>query len=206
MSKYRKLGLAALTAVVLAGSAIDARAVETVAGSETPSTPAAASGATAIASELRSVSVDRDGDGRPVVTLTGSSPMAYTTLELANPQRLVIDLKSTVSRLDQNQVAVDQGGVLRVRAGQFRRTPEPVSRVVVDLDRPVPYQIDADGDALKIAFGTAMDAAPTEVASATKVALPDAGPQEATAPEPPVSEPAAAPTTVAETKVADAKP
>jgi type IV pilus assembly protein PilQ len=195
MSKYRKLGLAALTAVVLASSAIQVRAVETVAGAEAPSTLAAAPGATAIASELRNVSVDRDGQGRPVVTLTGSGPMAYTTLELENPQRLVIDLKSTVSRLDRNQVSVEEGGVLRVRAGQFRRSPEPVSRVVVDLDGPMPYQIEADGDDLKIAFGAALDPAAAEVA-ATKVALPDAGTQEVSVPE----------TKLPETKVADAQP
>jgi len=173
MSKYRKLGLAALTAVVLASSAIQARAVEPPAGSETPSTPAAAPGAAAIPSELRSVSVDRDGNGRPVVTLSGSGPMAYTTLELENPQRLVIDLKSTVSRVDRNQVAVDQGGVLRVRAGQFRRSPDPVSRVVVDLDGPVPYQIAAEGDDLKIAFGAREGSAPADIASSASPALPD---------------------------------
>jgi type IV pilus assembly protein PilQ len=198
MSKYRKLGLAALTAVVLASSAIQARAVDTVAGSETPSTVAAVPGATAIASELRSVSVDRDGEGRPVVTLSGSGPMAYTTLELTNPQRLVIDLKATVSRLDNNQVSVDQGGVLRVRAGQFRRSPEPVSRVVVDLDGPVPYQIDAAGDDLKIAFGSISAPVPSELATSTTSAPVSTGPKvpETTAPD----------ANLAETKVAEATP
>jgi type IV pilus assembly protein PilQ len=206
MSKYRKLGLAALTAVVVAGCATQARAVETVVGSETPSTLAAVPGDTAIASELRNVSVDRDGQGRPIVTLTGSGPMAYTTLELENPQRLVIDLKSTVSRLDHNQVSVDEGGVLRVRAGQFRRSPEPVSRVVVDLDGPVPYQIEADGDALKIAFGVAMGSASAEVAAATKVALPDAGTPETSVAETIVPDAKVDDTTFPETKVADAQP
>ena len=151
MSKYGKLGLAALTAVMLAGSAIHARAAEP--GPAAPPT------------ELRSVSVDRNVDGRPVVTLSGSGPMAYTTLELENPQRLVIDLKGTVSRLDSNQVSVDQGGVLRIRAGQFRRSPEPVSRVVLDLDGPVPYRIEAEGGDLRIAFRPIPSAAPAEAAS-----------------------------------------
>ena len=151
MSKYGKLGLAALTAVMLAGSAIHARAAEP--GPAAPPT------------ELRSVSVDRNVDGRPVVILSGSGPMAYTTLELENPQRLVIDLKGTVSRLDSNQVSVDQGGVLRIRAGQFRRSPEPVSRVVLDLDGPVPYRIEAEGGDLRIAFRPIPSAAPAEAAS-----------------------------------------
>jgi type IV pilus assembly protein PilQ len=190
MSKYRKLGLAALTAVVLASSAFQARAVE----------PASV----AVPSELRSVSVDHDDNGRPVVTLTGSGPMAYTTLELTNPQRLVIDLKSTVSRLERNQVSVDHGGVLRVRAGQFRRSPEPVSRVVVDLDGPLPYQIEAEGDNLRIAFGSSPGPASAEVASSTAPAVPDANlqPMAATsAPDTTLPE-----ANIPETKVAEASP
>ena len=68
MSKYGKLGLAALTAVVLASSAFQGKADEP--------------GVTAAPSELRSVSVDHDDNGRLVVTLEGSGPLTYTTLEL----------------------------------------------------------------------------------------------------------------------------
>ncbi len=186
MSKYRKLGLAALTAVVLASSAFQGRADET----EAPAAP----------SELRSVSVDTDGAGSPVVTLAGSGPMAYTTLELENPQRLVIDLKDTVSRLDRNQVPVDQGGVLRVRAGQFRKSPEPISRVVVDLDWRVPYRIEADGSDLKIAFGPAAVPAPVQNAAADNSASSDSpAPSVAAKETAPVPEPA-------ETKITEAKP
>ena len=93
MSKYGKLCLAALTALVLASSVYQARAAEPGVGSEPPSAQAAVPNSTAASSELRSVNVARDGSGGPVVTLTGSGPLAYTTLDLENPQRLVIDLK-----------------------------------------------------------------------------------------------------------------
>jgi type IV pilus secretin PilQ/predicted competence protein len=165
MSKYGKLSLAALTALVLAGSAFQARTAEPTAGSDAPALVAPAAPATT--AELRTVSVERDGSGRPVVTLTGSSPMAYETLELENPQRLVIDLKGTVSRVDRSQVAVDSDGVIRVRAGQFRRSPEPISRVVVDLDGPVPYRIGKSGNDLTIAFGSAEGPATAAVAATT---------------------------------------
>ena len=175
MSKYGKLGLAALTAVVLASSAFQGKADEP--------------GVTAAPSELRSVSVDHDDNGRLVVTLEGSGPLTYTTLELQNPQRLVIDLKATVSRLDSNQVSVDQSGVLRVRAGQFRRSPDPVSRVVVDLDGPVPYEIVTEGGDLKIAFGanpapSAMDGV-ASAAPLVSAELPESNLAEAKPPEPP---------------------
>jgi len=197
MSKYGKLSLAALTALVLASSAFQARTAEPAGGSETapvmPAAPLAAAGS----SELYRVSVANAPSGAPVVTLSGSGPLSYTTLELANPQRLVIDLKGTVSRLDRSQVAVDQGGVQRVRAGQFRLSPEPVSRVVVDLDGPVPYRIEKSDDGLTIAFGGG-DAAPQlETAKAS-----------APTPVPPAPVPSAATdgSTNAEVKVADAAP
>src|SRR5689334_21362659 len=104
MSKYGKLSLVALTALLLAGSAFQARTAEPTAGSESPVLTAPAAAATA---EVRTVSVDRDGSGGPVVTLSGSGPMAYETLELTNPQRLVVDLKGTVSHVDKSQVAID---------------------------------------------------------------------------------------------------
>jgi len=196
MSKYGKLSLAALTALVLASSAFQARTAEPAAGSETASAIVAAPSAAAGSSELRSVSVAKDPSGAPVVTLSGSGPLSYTTLELANPQRLVIDLKGTVSRLDRSQVAVDQGGVQRVRAGQFRLSPEPVSRVVVDLDGPVPYRIEPSPDGLSIAFGQA-DAAPQTETAQTVAPAPI---------QPAPVRPAAPATTDAEVKVADAVP
>jgi type IV pilus assembly protein PilQ len=190
MSKYGKLCLAALTALVLASSVYQARAAEPEVGSEPPSAHTAVPNSTAAASsELRSVNVARDGSGGPVVTLTGSGPLAYTTLDLENPQRLVIDLKGTVSRLDHNQLSVAQGGVQRVRAGQFRRSPDPVCRVVFDLDGPVPYKIESSDEGLKISFMAEGIPSPTEIASSEAPALP-----------------AAAPPPVVEAKVAEAKP
>ena len=178
MSKYGKLSLAAPIALVLAGSAFQARTAEPAAPSATAPAQAAVSPAAPASSELRHVGIASDGAGRPVVTLSGSGPLAYTTLELENPQRLVIDLSRTVSRLDRGQVSFDQGGVLRVRAGQFRRSPEPVSRVVVDLDGPHAYNIESTANGLTIAFG-----AKTEP-SAAKATTPTAKPEVAAKPVP----------------------
>jgi type IV pilus assembly protein PilQ len=182
MSKYGKLSLAALTALVLASSAFQARTAEPTAGSESRSAQTAINDTAAPSSELRNVSVAPDGSGRPVVTLSGLGPMAYTTLELENPQRLVIDLKDTVSRLERNQVPVDQGGVLRVRAGQFRRSPEPVSRVVVDLEGPVPYRIESREEGLTVSFGAPKDPASETITASQPVARPQAVPPASDAP------------------------
>ena len=195
MSKYGKLSLAALTALVLAGSAYQARTAEPTAGSEAPAL--AASTMPAAPAELRTVSVDRDAASGPVVTLRGSGPMAYETLELQNPQRLVIDLKGTVSRLDRSQVPVDADGVLRVRGGQFKTSPEPVSRVVVDLQGPVPYRVEGSGNDVRIVFGASADpSAETAMAGTASPAV-----VATTTPQAPTSEPV-----VPDTMDADAQP
>src|SRR5262245_57553978 len=142
MSKYGKVSLAALATCLMVAGALQAGTAE----------PTAGSGAGAPV-ELREVRVDRDTEGRPVVVLDGTGPMDYETLELQNPTRLVIDLKGAVSKVDRNQVAVDEAGIQRVRAGQFRKSPVPVSRVVVDLESPLPFDIEKTDAGLRVAFG-----------------------------------------------------
>jgi len=142
MSKYGKVSLAALATCLLVAGALQAGTAE----------PTAGSGAGALV-ELREVRVDRDTEGRPVVVLDGTGPMDYETLELQNPARLVIDLKGAVSKVDRNQVAVDEAGIQRVRAGQFRNSPVPVSRVVVDLESLLPFDIEKTDAGLRVAFG-----------------------------------------------------
>jgi type IV pilus secretin PilQ/predicted competence protein len=163
MSKYGKVSLMALAACFTAAGALRAGAAE----------PTAGSGAGAPV-ELREVRVDRDTEGRPVVVLDGTGPMDYETLELQNPTRLVIDLKGAVSRVDRNQVAVDEAGIQRVRAGQFRRSPVPVSRVVVDLESPLPFDIEKTDAGLRVAFGAGTTPPAPAVAEAPAEAQPTA--------------------------------
>src|SRR5262245_52599998 len=155
MSKYGKVSLALVAALITAGGTRQAEAAETSAGPGTP-----------VSVELREVRVDRDTEGRPVVVLDGSGPMEYETLELQNPTRLVIDLKGAVSRVDRSQVDVDDAGIQRVRASQFRKAPVPVSRVVVDLENPLPFDIERTDGGLRVAFGAAGTAQPVSSAPA----------------------------------------
>jgi len=74
---------------------------------------------------------------------------------LDSPDRLVLDLQGVVARLDSYKFPVDRDGIARVRAAQHDRAPLPITRIVVDLDRPVPYTINPRGDDLVISFGAA---------------------------------------------------
>jgi type IV pilus assembly protein PilQ len=129
--------------------------------------------------DLRDVIVSSDRDGHTVVTLAADGRLAYESQVLENPQRLVVDLKGAVSRLQTRQIEVGKGGVSRVRAGQYRTEPEPVSRVVFDLEKEVPYRIEETAKSLVVTFGAD---APAPAAKAIPVAV--ASPAEAPKPAP----------------------
>jgi type IV pilus assembly protein PilQ len=147
MTKESKWMLATAAAVML-----------TVAGSlaEAPSRtgPEAGHGAMPGASiNLTDLAVRTDAHGGAEVTLAVDGKVRYESFLIDGPDRLVLDLLGTVSHLDQYRFDVHQGGVSRVRAGQHTAEPVPVTRVVFDLEGPVPYTISrTDGD-LVVAFG-----------------------------------------------------
>ena len=75
---------------------------------------------------LRSLQVDSDASGRPMVALGTSGEVDYESFVLDGPDRLVIDLRGTVSMLDEYRYPVEHGGVARCA----RRWPTrgPVTR------------------------------------------------------------------------------
>src|SRR5262245_9328136 len=166
MSKQGKLILAGLTVLLLLGSAVSAAdpAPAGQAGTET-----AASAPAGPSNSLLRLQVT-EGAAGPEVEMVADGDLAYTSEVLSNPDRLVLDLPGTVSRLVAPQVTVGAGGVQRVRAGQYRTKPAPVTRVVFDLDGPVAHRIEKKDSGLLVAFGPA----PAGEAPAT-----DAPPQEA---------------------------
>jgi type IV pilus assembly protein PilQ len=102
---------------------------------------------------LLAVLVDSDAQGHPVVTLTSDGPLEYESFVLDGPDRLVLDLPDVVSRLADYKFAVEQGGVVQVRASQHQVDPKPVTRVVFDMESPLGYRIDQAGSSLVVVFG-----------------------------------------------------
>jgi len=144
MSKHGVLILAAWAALSLvAGTAV---AGDGVSGPGAVADPAGAR-------NLKAVEVSTDTGGNPVVTLSGDGPLAYEPQLVERPTRLVLDLPGVISRLTTRQIPVGKGGVVRVRTAQYRADPEPVSRVVFDLDQTVPYTISREGSNLVVTFG-----------------------------------------------------
>jgi type IV pilus assembly protein PilQ len=137
--------------------------------------------------ELR---VDADALGRPMVTLDSDGPCEFESFVLDGPDRLVLDMPGVVSRLDQYRYPVGYGGVNRVRAAQHQMEPQPITRVVFDLEGPAAYRIDQAGSSVMVVFGDeaaeAVAARPTPVEPAEKPTVTADVVQEEVEPAPPV--------------------
>src|SRR5512145_2814990 len=161
MSERRKLMWAGLAVWLLCvGASVAAEPAKSTGGGV--SSPAGADAAET--RTLVKLAVGAGAEG-PIVTLSGDSALEYKAEVLSDPHRLILDLPATVTRLDRNQFSVGTGGVVRVRAGQFRSGSQPVSRVVFDLDGPVPHRIDRAGDDLVVTFGGHPSGIPLDMAN-----------------------------------------
>lgn len=87
------------------------------------------------------------------VTLAGDGKIDYHAFRLANPLRIVVDLKGVRSTVTKNSYPLGDPFIKRIRVSQFTTTPEPVTRVVLDLDELVDYRVTRVGKNLRITFG-----------------------------------------------------
>lgn len=133
-------------------------------------------------------------DGAPGVFVRGDGQFSFSSFQLEQPARFVVDLDGVVNTSSEPTVVLNDGVVRQVRMAQFRPYPEPVSRVVFDLaDLGTPTVVRTD-EGLLISFGggqtavaeatePAPVAAPIEPAAEESTEIASAAPVEA-APEP----------------------
>ncbi len=138
------------------------------AASRTPavSAPAPARPATWI----EDVKVERRDDQTSVVVLANGR-LSYEALRLNNPERLVLDFGGTKVRTQQKTYGGQLAPVNSVRLGQFKPA---VSRVVIDLDRGLPYRVLEGSHSVTVTFGDTITAssAPAAPQRATLTARP----------------------------------
>jgi mono/diheme cytochrome c family protein len=89
--------------------------------------------------ELRQLAVGGEA-GKLSVTLMLSGPVVPQLRKLDSPARVVVDLPNTVAVAPQHRIAVGRDGAKAVRVGMDGRVP-PTTRVVVDLTRPLTYEM-----------------------------------------------------------------
>ena len=106
----------------------------------------------ASAAVVRSVRVVPDPDG-PAVEIVTTRPLNPNITLLENPERLVIDLTQAILPAAK-VISFRNEEVTGVRVNQFQNAP-PITRVVVDLRKPIGYSWDAAGNRLMIRLRSA---------------------------------------------------
>jgi len=115
--------------------------------SETSASDAASNGIDAI----RQVNLAENG-GATSLTVSASGRLAYHSMRLHNPERLVLDFDGSRLRTSTDRISSDLSLVRDVRMAQFRPN---VARVVIDLSgTAVAYQIAGKGDSLSVTFAS----------------------------------------------------
>jgi hypothetical protein len=96
----------------------------------------------------------------PAVEILSSRPLVPAISTLDNPPRLVIDLPNAdlPANLSGNNNRIDTSAqeIRRVRVNQYQNAP-PVTRVVVDLVKPVGHTWDAAGNRLMVRLRASSD-------------------------------------------------
>ncbi|HEY3203451.1 MAG TPA: type IV pilus secretin PilQ [Thermoanaerobaculia bacterium] len=135
-----------------AGSASPAPPAQPVMTAPLAAAPASATARGEMAHVLEKV-VAETRDGRVAITLIGDGWFSPKDFALQNPPRVVVDLPGIKNDVRQRTIAVKSDLVSRVRVSQFQTSPEFVTRVVVDLTRPMPHSIEPDGERLAVIVG-----------------------------------------------------
>jgi hypothetical protein len=115
------------------------------------------------------------------IEIQATSRVTPETQVVTAPDRIVIDFPGAAPGAQLRTLPVNRGGVKAVRSGLFRSNP-PVTRIVLDLNGPLPYQVFPSGSSVIVKLGQAKGSAAGAVADATPA------PDEPPPPPPPVIE------------------
>jgi hypothetical protein len=110
---------------------------------------------------IRRVAVLNSGNNFEL-EISASQPVAPQTQVVTGPDRLVIDFPQSVPGAGLRPVVLHAGEVKGIRVGLFASNP-PVTRVVLDLNSPQPYQVFPSGNGVivKINSSGSQAAAPS---------------------------------------------
>jgi type IV pilus secretin PilQ/predicted competence protein len=109
-----------------------------------------AGAAAAPVGSISAVDVAHSGE-QTVVHITGTGALHFQTSRLDSPSRIVLDFAETHLNVVRHKVASEYAPVMDVRVGQ----PIPgQSRVVIDLDKLVPFTTQSDESGVSVSFAT----------------------------------------------------
>ncbi|HUW22538.1 MAG TPA: AMIN domain-containing protein [bacterium] len=90
--------------------------------------------------ELTNVKVQKISETKSNIIITTTGPIKYHCFKITNPPRLVVEMTNTVHNWKQKELEVDNFLLKRIRSGQYQNEPIKITRVVLDLQRPVDYE------------------------------------------------------------------
>ncbi|MFN2442021.1 MAG: type IV pilus secretin PilQ [Thermoanaerobaculia bacterium] len=105
------------------------------------------------ATRLDGITTNGSGDSLSIA-LESDGRLEYHTFKLTNPLRLVVDLKGTTNKVGQSTIQMNDPFVRQIRVAQFQSQPEPITRVVLDLDELPEHHVRLEGRNLIVDFGT----------------------------------------------------
>jgi hypothetical protein len=76
----------------------------------------------------------QSSDSSVTVAMTTDRLVKPQELKVENPARLVLDFPNTINNVHFMRLPVHEGIVKRVRVQQFQGNPNPIARVVLDLE------------------------------------------------------------------------
>jgi hypothetical protein len=108
---------------------------------------------TAQKAQIRHVAVVKSGDGMQIEIQTSQRVMPLTQV-VTDPDRLIIDFSDAVPGPELRALTVNKGAIKAVRIGRVTISP-PVTRVVIDLNSPLPFQLFPSSKSVIVKFGDA---------------------------------------------------
>jgi len=113
--------------------------------------------------------------GASMVITSDRAVASYESFSLLDPPRLVVDIPNASPGIVGPVAVPNKGGLIKkVRTSQYRDKPTKIVRLVLDLRASVPYQVEAQGNQLRVLLGELIGEVPRKekVVEAPKVAEP----------------------------------
>jgi type IV pilus assembly protein PilQ len=142
-------------------------------------------GAQPVSRDLSDLLAVADDTGVSVL-MAGGGSLTGKVFTLTDPPRVVVDLPGVTNRVARRVHPVNAAGVVRVRVAQFATAPQPVVRVVVDLERDAQYSLEstAQGALLRVGGAPPPAVAAAQAPAESAPAVAEAAPVVERAPEP----------------------
>lgn len=99
------------------------------------------------AKTVTAVDIQRQEEGL-VVVITGDGDLSFQVMRL-DGNRLILDLPGVINGTKRHAISVGHPMVRQIRMG-MHQLPQPKLRLVLDLERAVPYAIDKSGSQLRV--------------------------------------------------------